>query len=271
MPKPLWQKDMATDRSLIKARTLALCECSLSSYRLDGRDHLKTRMEFAPFAAANLVSVGRLSNANEAWKNIVFFSKSDFLLEIKGRKWAVNSECIAISLRHCHKLLKITDDSIIAFITGHSAAVLPLMKCADFLCTMPIICVLSLWPLQASRQLEVSAAALPSALSEHRSKCPSQPSPVKVKIGDARSVVLIFYYRLCIGLIFGLIPTDWLWKWEQAHNVHHNRLKCQWSNGAKMLIYQLNVLFPLVRGGHVSHCVIIAAWRSTEMLLIFGN
>lgn len=95
--------------------------------------------------------------------------------------------------------------------------------------------------------------------------------PVKVKIGGARSLVLIFHYRLCIGLIFALIPTDWLWKWEQAHNVHHNRLKCQWSNGAKMLIYQLNVLFPFVRGGHVSHCVIIAAWRITEMLLIFGN
>lgn len=126
-----------------------------------------------------------------------------------------------------------------------SAAVF-LMKCADFLCAMPTICVLSPWPLQASRQLEVSAAALPSALSEYCSKCPSQP-PRKSKLGDAISFVLISYYRLCFGLIFGLIPTDWLWKWEQAHNVHHNRLKCQWSNGAKVLIYQLNVLFLLVQ------------------------
>lgn len=88
-----------------------------------------------------------------------------------------------------------------------------------------------------------------SALRPFRvcSKCPSQAPPRKSKLRDAGSFVLISYYRLCFGLIFGLIPTDWLWKWEQGHNVHHNRLKCQWSNGAKVLIYQLNVLFLLVQ------------------------
>lgn len=69
----------------------------------------------------------------------------------------------AISLHHCHQFLEITDDSITAFITVHSAAAFFLMKRADFLSSGPGIRALSLWLLQTSRQLEVSAAALPSA------------------------------------------------------------------------------------------------------------
>jgi len=159
----------------------------------------------------------------------------------------------AISLHHCHQFLKITDDSIPAFITGHSAAAFFLMKCADFLGTVPSICVLSLWPLQASTQLEVSAAALPSALCLPHSQasshwCHSLSLQTLTRV-CCNVLTLISYYWLCFGLIFGLITTDWFWKWAPAHDVNHNRLECQWSNRVIALKYQLNVLFLLFQTG----------------------
>lgn len=70
--------------------------------------------------------------------------------------------------------------------------------------------------------------------------------PSKRVIGLPVILTLISYYWLCLGLIFGLITTDWLWEWALAHSVSHNRLECQWSNGVTVLKYQLNVLFLLV-------------------------
>lgn len=232
------------EHSLVIACTPSPCRCSPGQFqgrwkRSPSKPDWDSLLSQPQIAAPSAV----LGMQMEPEKNIVFLSKSDFLLEIKGRKWDVNSECIAISLRRSHKLVKITEDSITAFITGHSAAAVFLMKCTDFLCSLPG----SAQPLttpgfQTAGGVCSCSALCPCSLS------PSQPH-WKSKTGNAGSLVLISYYRLCFGWSFSLIPTDWLWKWEQAHNVHHNRLKCQWSNGAKVLIYQLNVLFLLVQRG----------------------
>ncbi len=152
----------------------------------------------------------------------------------------------AISFRHCRQFLKITDDSIAASIIGHSAAAFHLMKCADFLCTVPCISVLSLWPLQASRQLEVCAAALPSAPRQSDSYfwltfvTHFSLQKLNREYCNADTNILLL---TVLGLIFGLITTDWLWKWAQARSVSHNRLECQWSTGVMLLIDQLLFFF----------------------------
>ena len=87
----------------------------------------------------------------------------------------------AISLRHCHQLLENhwwLNNSF--HHRPFSCCLLSDETCWFSFCTAPSACVLSLWPLRASRQLEVSAAALPSALWRARQPGFTSPTPLSV-------------------------------------------------------------------------------------------